>query len=278
MIRKMFSLGSLGFLAGVFQMAEADAGGNAASQAGEIATGDDPTKPAEIVVPAGCEAFKYNFKTEPIKDAEGKKIGDGRKHPSVLGVFPVPQPADLITLLAAEAPKPLADGKGFEAPSAEFLQRELILAGVYELIKAAGKRQILDYLDKTPDGVFTTGMFDLSKLSLEWIALNPKERASSVPTDEEIAAFLEDYANVMVHAVGHEPKRVKMHVDLLKSKFAKCRTDKPVLAKLAEFLTIWGAKTSAMEEHVDVFQYLTERADKLVKAEPPKPVATVDAL
>lgn len=224
-------------------------------------------------IPAGSAEFKYNFKTEKIKNEKGEVIGDGRKHPTVAAVFPLPQEDELILALGATAP---AEN---EAPSAEFQKKQFIMSAIYDAIKAAGKRQIEDFLEKNEKGIFTAGMFNLAELSFEYLATHPRERASSVPSDDDIKSFLSDYAHVMVHVVEHEPKRVKMHVDLFASKLAKCRTDKAVLAKLGEFLTVWASKTSQekMEEFADVYEYLAGRIEKLLAAEPPKQV-TAEAL
>ena len=70
----------------------------------------------------------------------------------------------------------------------------MLMDAVEDVIFSAGRQQINSYLENNPDGTFTNEMFDLSKLTLEAIALIPKkERGAWAPGKEDLDAFCEDY-------------------------------------------------------------------------------------
>ena len=99
------------------------------------------------------------------------------------------------------------------------------------------------------------------------IANMPKsERGAPDIPDEVWNTFFEDYKNVLV-STGKEVQRVAKHVVLFKSHFRTCKYDKPALSILKDNLNLWAAKTEAMEDNAECYQFLTDRLDKYLKAE-----------
>jgi hypothetical protein len=207
--------------------------------------------------------MKYFFKTEKIKDADGKVIGDGRKHPDVVAVLPVPTVEDVINFVS-HLNETGADGKKTAAAKVA----DLILEALQDVVFQAGRSQINDFLEKNPEGTFTATNFDLSKLSLEYIAsLERGQRGAWAPSDEDLKLFNEDYTNVFVHQVNYDPKKVKVHCDQFDRAFSKIKSDKVALGKMQDFLTIWASKTSNMDTLLQTYEYLVGKIHKFLKAE-----------
>ena len=196
--------------------------------------------------------FSFHFRTDKVRDDEGKVIGNGRKHPSVEAVLPIPTYNQLIEQLQA-------GGK----------EAEVILDGVVQLIDAAAREHINNWREANGlDKDFAATFFDLSKLSLTAIANTPKaERAGASISDEDWTAFLNDYTHVMTQIVGYDANKVKLHVTHLKVRLARMKNDKPSVKKMLEFMNIWAAKTEALDDHVACYDELTKRATKYLNAE-----------
>jgi hypothetical protein len=209
------------------------------------------TEQTAPVTTAGMEV-KYFFKTEKLKDAEGNEIGDGRKHPDVVAVLPKPEATDVAEILA-----------GADSPA-----KTLIMDAIENIIFLAGRSQINEFREKNPEGTFTANSFDLSKLTLEAIAMLPKKsRGGYAPTDEELKAFCEDYKSIMLQKVGYAPAKVAVHVKNLGNGLAKLKTEKKILEMLRQFLDNWAANTESMDEHQAVYEWLSERIAKWLKVE-----------
>ena len=198
-----------------------------------------------------AKEFKYFFKTTKLTDETGAPIGEGRKHPDVVVSLPVPDTEQVIQLLAQEGPV-----------------RKMLMDAVEDVIFSAGRQQINSYLENNPDGTFTNEMFDLSKLTLEAIALIPKkERGAWAPGKEDLDAFCEDYKQVMVHDIGYDAKRVGTHCNNFSKGLIKIKNDKPILAKVKELLLTWAAKSPNIDEHQQTYDWFVARIEKWLKAE-----------
>ena len=182
--------------------------------------------------------FSFHFRTDKVRDDEGKVIGTGRKHPSVEAILPIPTYDELVVAL---------QGGGKEA--------EVILDSVIAMIEAAARGQINDWREANGlDKDFSVTAFDLNKLTLTAIANTPKaDRAGAAISDEDWTGFLDDYTNVMTQMVGYDAKKVKLHVTHLKVQLRRIKNDKASVGKLLEFLNVWAAKTEALYEHVDCY-------------------------
>jgi hypothetical protein len=226
---------------------------NTQSTTPAITDGDKP-----IAIPPGHKLFTYFFKTETLKDEEGKEIGKGKKHPDVKVAVPVPSIEEVITFLAA------ADG------TKEAKVRDLIMDQIADAIFLAGRAQINEFRDANPDKEFAATNMDAAKLSLQVIAETPKgQRGAWSPSDDDFKAFNELYTNVLVHKVSYDPKKTKTHTDHWKNGMAKVKNNKPVVGKLAEFLTVFAANCEEedMKEIEQTYTWLSNRAAKYLKAE-----------
>lgn len=209
---------------------------------------DENTTSQEVV---NGREFKYFFKTEKMVDAEGNEIGEGRKHPDVKAVLPVPTAEEVVQMIAAGGPA-----------------AQLIMDSIYDTIFLAGRAQINAWREQNPEGTFTATNFDLDKLTLTAIALTPKkERGGWSPSEEDLKAFIEDYKNTMVSRVGYDPKKVGNHCKNFEKGLTKIRTEKPILAKVKELLTMWAAHSEAVDEHSQTFDWFNARIDRWMKAE-----------
>lgn len=226
------------------------AGANGTAPATDAAT------PAVAVV--NGQELSYFFKTTKVKDDEGKEIGPGTKHPDVKVVVPMPTITDAINYLAA------ADG------TKEAKVRDLIMDSLKETIFLAGRRQINEWLEKNEGKTFTATDMDLSKLTLQAISELPKgQRGAWAPSEEDMKDFNEAYTEVLVHVKGYDPKKTKTHTDHWKNGMAKVKTNKPVVSKLKDFLTVFAASATEeqMEEVEPTYSWLQARADRYINAE-----------
>lgn len=202
--------------------------------------------------------FKYFFKKTKLKDDSGNVVGEGRKHPDVVATFPVPTTEEIVSMIASGGPA-----------------SKLIVDAIYDTIFQAGRQQIYNFLESNPDGTFTANDFDLSKLTLEQIALIPKkERGAWAPSEEDLKDFNEDYKETMVTLVGYDPKKVGTHCKNFEKGLVKIKADKAILAKVKELLVVYAANTQNMEEFQQTYDWFVARIDKWSKLEEK---VTVDA-
>jgi hypothetical protein len=77
------------------------------------------------------------------------------------------------------------------------------------------------------------------------------------------------YTQVLVHKTGYDPKKTKTHTDHWKNGMAKVKSNKPVVGKLQEFLTVFAANVEEedMKEVEQTYTWLVNRANKHMKAE-----------
>lgn len=226
-------------------------------------------------VPAGnFLKSSYFFKTEKIKvkdEISGETtIADGRKHPTVEVNLPVPTLEEIFGYLGSINEK---EGEGDNAkPTVAAKVGQMLLDQIHDLIYQAGRGQINAWLEeettKNPNAEFKVDNFDFSKLTLETIALQePGQRGAWAPSEDELKAFNEDYANIFINEVKYDPKKVAKHCELWSKGMVKAKNDKNAVAKLKEFLTIWASKTGNMEEYAKIYGWLVGKADKYLKAE-----------
>jgi hypothetical protein len=201
---------------------------------------------------ASNQLFSFFFRTDKVRDDEGKVIGTGRKHPDVKATLPIPTYADMIVALQQ-------GGK----------EAELLLEGVIALIDTAARNQINDWREANGlDKDFTANDFDLSKLTLTAIANTPKgERGGPAISDDDWTAFLEDYRHTMVDLVGYDAKRVNLAIMHLKVQFRRIKNDKAAVQKLLDLLNIWATKTENLEDYVQCYEALCNKAKKYITAE-----------
>lgn len=198
----------------------------------------------------------FHFKKEKLRDSEGKVIGEGKKHPSVTLALPVPTLGTLAAFVAA--------------PAKFAKELELIFSTVQDQVYRIARQQINDFREKNPEATVTSASLDYSKLDWTAIANMPKaERASSVPSDEDINAFLDSYKEVMPAALNKPQKNIDNHVLLFQSGFKKQRSQKEILEMFQNALTVYTATAgeAAVEEHGDVISYFSGKLERFLKTE-----------
>lgn len=196
--------------------------------------------------------FKYHFKTDTIRDEEGKEIGKGRKHPDVKAVFPVPTDAQLVESIASND-----------------AVRAYVRTLVFDAIDAAGRAQINEWREANGlDKDFPVTAFDLSKLTLEAIATAPTDKSSGI-SEDDWKEFYEQYTVVMTQVVKYAEAKVKLHVGHFKTKLARVKHEKEAIAKLLELLNMFAANApeEVMQDSLACWTDLTQRANKYLRTE-----------
>jgi hypothetical protein len=213
------------------------------------------------VLPPNARKIKFFYKTIDIKDDEGNVIAKDFKHPDVEGVLQVPTKEEIVTSLNS------TDTEGNPTKVAAML-----IDWVHELVERAAKAQVLGWReDQPPKSVFKFTDFDFSKLTLEAISNIPKgQRGAWAPGDDDLKAFNEVYADVMINKVSYDEKKVKVHTAHFAKGLMKMKTDKAALAKMVELLTAFASATSeeAMEEVADTYNWLREKAKRYMEYTP----------
>lgn len=234
-------------------LAAVAASGMVARMADEAPATAETVKAPEIPVGQRTnQEFSFFFRTDKVRDNEGKVIGTGRKHPDVKATFPIPTYQDMIALLQQ-------GGKEAE------LMHEALIAE----IDRAARNQINDFREeKGLDVDFTPSMFNLDKLSITAIANTPRgERGGPAISDEDWTAFLEDYKTTMVEKVGYDPKKTALAQVHFKVQFRRIKNDKAAVTKLLDLLNVWATNTENLEDHAAVYEDLAKRAKKYLTAE-----------
>ena len=212
-------------------------------------------------LPDNAKKVKFFFKTIDIKDDEGNIIAKDFKHPDVEGVMRVPTRDEILIALQGTD----TDGKPSKVA-------QMLIEHVHSLVEGAAKAQIAAWREEQPPkSVFQWTLLDMDKLTLEAIANMPKaSRGAWSPSDEELKAFNEAYADVMVNTVSYDQKKVTIHCAHFLKGLTKMKTDKVACQKMADLLTVFAANAQeeVMEEHGDTYNWLRERALKFVNYTP----------
>lgn len=205
-----------------------------------------------------------HFKSEKLRDADGKlaKDADGKqllgpKHPSVTIHLPVPKPSRLVEFLQN------ADGSFGK-------EQELVLSAVNAIVFGIARSQVNAFRESTPDGVVTPAVLNYDKLDFTAIANMPKsERGSYVPSDEDLKAFTDSYMEVMPKAANKDVEKIKNHVDIISTGFKKQRGQKEMLEFFQNAIAVYiaAAGDDAVEEHLEVIEYLQNRLSRLLGVE-----------
>jgi hypothetical protein len=212
--------------------------------------------PLTTTGPVAMVPSMFHFKTEKLRDEKGNVIGDGKKHPSVAIALPVPSVVRLQEYLADPVKFPK--------------EVELLLSTVLDQIYRVARGQINDWRETNKDGTVTAASLNFDKLDWTAIANMPKgERASTVPADEDIKAFLAHYLQVMPDALQKPKKNIENHVACFDTGFKKQRSQKDILEAFVVFLSTYVtvAGEDAVQEHQEVIEYFSSRLEKLLKTE-----------
>ena len=144
-------------------------------------------------------------------------------------------------------------------------QLDFILDVLADVIKAAARTQVDDETSPVND----QAALDLSKLTLEYIANQPKaERTGGGISQELWAAWGVDYVSTMLAASPDaKEEHVKNALNIFLKRYAPVKMNKPVLKKLRERLAVYATETKALDDFVEVVDYLDKRAETLINAD-----------
>lgn len=205
-----------------------------------------------------AKQFKFNFKTRTIRDENGNPIGKSKKQPSVECEVPALSADEIISYLQQGDTKEAA----------------LISEAVARIIIDAAREQfdeVIESFGEDDTKEVSAAMLDYSKLTLEYVAsIPPTQRASSALSDEDWAAFFDDYLGVMVAATGKTEDKIKNHINLFK-KPAKAKANKEVLQVLVDQLDIYMASSANLEDNGTCAARISEKFKRWID-EPEKAV------
>lgn len=202
-------------------------------------------------VPAGYsrQETHVNFKKRSLQDSEGNAIPNSEFKPDRVKVF-----FNVPTL-----------EKLFEIATTDSKVGEMILALVGDKIAAPLRSQIEElYEDGTPALLEN---LDFSNVTVEQAALDFAATGRESLTDEQVDAALRDFAAWNIEQ-GREQKKVEATVNVIKGKFAKIRTNKPMLERVGTVLVDWAKSAEGVQETHSMFLTRTGALlEKLLKAE-----------
>jgi len=178
-----------------------------------------------------------------FRKVKDEATGLESKRPTVELSIPVPSVEGIIAIIEA-------GGKGLD----------LLLEACAEVVITQA-REIVNADEK-----ISQESLDLSKLSWEHIANLPKaERRGGGISKDVWEEFAKDYVAVMPQATGKSVEQVTNASKILLTKFSQVKTNKPVLDMLKGQLAIYLNASQQAETYAECVQFLTEKADTLLK-------------
>ena len=177
--------------------------------------------------------MKFRFKKD--------KMGNQRAT-FVLPNVPVPSVAGIIGIL--------------EKGGKELL---LLQEVIYDTVRSAAATIVGD------DEKITAETFPFDKIS--WSAIANQERAERTKIDEAVwEAFAADYLAIMPALTNKDPEQLGNALQVYMKKFSIVKTNKPVLQKLKDQLTIYVDNTKNGEQFSDIIELLQGKVDMYLKA------------
>lgn len=260
--------------AGMIQRVMEQEGGTGAGTGGAVNVSASP-----LAVPIGAqvetklvEMKETNFNFRKDKDLEAKH----KDNPKVFGktkrkTFKLPLP--FLTKAGVVA-----------AMSQDDKSTQLIVDLANEAIVNRGRGLIADKLEGDTFNLETGAwgielaptMFPLDLFSFHAIATLPKSERGAGISKEQFAEFAEDYVATMLteKAVAATPDKkqrtpevLAKHSSILQRKFNDVRSRKDVIKQMLGFLDVWAQSTENLEQHADVYEFLTAKGQQLMTAE-----------
>lgn len=199
------------------------------------------TSPPPLVV---MTEKKFSFRSVTTVNALGEELKE--KRPTITLELPFPT------------------WTGFASLSADPKVQEYTLALFADAITEAARLQVSS--EEKP--VNKQGELDLSKLTLLYLANEPKVDQRGRAIDKETwEAFAKDYVAVMPAVIDKTVAQVTFAAELFTKKFSPIKTKKDVIEKLAAYLDTWFEKSPNNGEFGEVYKFLSEKADSLLKAD-----------
>lgn len=165
------------------------------------------------------------------------------KRNSVVLPLPCPSVEGILEIIQKE-------GKGLE----------LLLEAVRSVIVDQAREYVNDNED------VTTLNFPFDKMDWEAIANLPKaERRGGGISKEVWEDFVKDYVAIMPALIGKTKEAVENAGKIFLVKFSTCRSNKPVLNKLKEYLAVYINNTQRGEEFAEAVDWLDKKIDNLLE-------------
>lgn len=181
--------------------------------------------------------FKFRFKKD--------KLGNKRADVELKGF--VPSVEGIVSILEK-------GGKGLE----------LLQDAIYDVIRGALASEVSD------NEKFDQAFYDANSGKFTWeaIANQPREdRRASAISEETWAAFAADYIAVMPGVTNKTVEAVSNATVVYLKKFTLVKTNKEVLAKLKEQLSLYVEHSPNAEAFQDVVELLIRKADGFLAAD-----------
>lgn len=200
---------------------------------------------------------KFHFKKEKIRDEAGKEIGEGKKLPSASLFLPIPKTDYLVEVLSDTTDKYAKE-------------KALLMDAVSDIVYSVARMQINAFRETNKETPITMSVLNLEALDWNKIANMPKgERGTTVPSDEDIKAFLDSYLEVMPAATNKSKEKIENHVALFTAKFKKQRAQKDLLEVFQQALGIYTGAVSeeVLEDNLAVVEYYDNMLSRMLKSE-----------
>lgn len=194
----------------------------------------------------------FRFKTSVEKDAEGNTVSETKRDPLELPL-PIPSVKGIVDILE-EGGKPL----------------ELLMDAVESIVIQTARAMISE------DNTINAVTLPVDKLSWSAIANMPKaERSGGGIAKEVWEDFASDYIKTMPEVQGKTVEQVTNAAKILQNKLAAVKTNKPVLSKMVEFLTVYISNSKRADEFTGCVEFLVNKADKLINTTPEELLANL---
>lgn len=159
-----------------------------------------------------------------------------------------------------QLPKPTYDG--ILAALEDEKQSQFIIDCVFAETIGQARAQVGD--DVKP--VNKQEELDISKLTIEAIAnLPPSERKGAGISKETWKQFADDYVAIMPALQGKSIENVTNAAKIFVARMQPCKTNKPVLSRLKDYLNLYFTKTGIQEEVQEVYTFLNEKIETFLK-------------
>jgi len=159
-----------------------------------------------------------------------------------------------------QLPKPTYDGLLNALENEKYAQ--YVIDCVFSETIAQAKEQV----GSEAKPVNTQEELDISKLTIDAIAdLPPSERRGAGISKETWKQFAEDYVTLMPALQGKNIENVTNAAKIFVARMQPVKTNKPVLARLKDYLNLYFTKTPLQEEMQEVYSFLNEKIDTFLK-------------
>jgi hypothetical protein len=146
-----------------------------------------------------------------------------------------------------------------------WLQDEKIAAYILDVLGEDIYLQARTQVSDETKPVNSQEELDLSKLTIEYIANMPAaERRGGGIAKETWEMFAKDYIDTMVPITGKTIEQVTNAAKLFTSRLQAVKTQKQVLKRLREYLSLWFTKSTNAEELKEVYEFLDRKAGEFL--------------